>query len=279
LDSIATNFFDINSSAVDVFDLEILAGTNLPAEGSPNLVLINEKAVGEFKFGNADEAVGKQFTINNNGEYQNLQVAGVVRDFQFLPSMREMQSLVLRNREDQLGFALVKISNQNQAETLAALESSWKEVNPNSKFSYKFLDEELLFIHQVLGDVSSVIGLISFLAVFVSCLGLLGMATYTAQTRIKEIGIRKTLGSSTSQIVYLLSKAFLVLLGIAVLVAVPAAYFINNLWLNFFASRVSIGVVPIGIGVGAVMLISVGIIFSQAYRAATINPIESLRNE
>ena len=279
LDSISTNFFDINSSAVDVFDLEILAGTNLPAEGSPNLVLINEKAVGEFKFGSVDEAVGKQFTIDTNGEYQNLQVAGVVRDFQFLPSIREMESLVLRNREDQLGFALVKISNQNQAETLAALESSWKEVNPNSKFSYKFLDEELLFIHQVLGDVSSVIGLISFLAVFVSCLGLLGMATYTAQTRIKEIGIRKTLGSSTPQIIYLLSKAFLVLLGIAVLVAVPSAYFINNLWLNFFASRISIGVVPIGIGVGSVLLISLGIIFSQAYRAATINPIESLRNE
>jgi putative ABC transport system permease protein len=77
----------------------------------------------------------------------------------------------------------------------------------------------------------------------------------------------------------LLSKAFLVLLGIAILVAVPAAYFINNLWLNFFASRVSIGVVPIGIGVGAVLLISLGIIFSQAYRAATINPIESLRND
>lgn len=279
LDSITTNFFDINSEAVDVFELEILAGTNLPTEGNSNMVLINEKSVSEFKLGSLEEAIGKQLTINNDGEFQNLQVAGVVRDFQFLPSIREMESLVLRNREDQLGFALVKISNKNQAETLAALESSWNEVNPNSKFSYKFLDEELLFIHQVLGDVSSVIGLISFLAVFVSCLGLLGMATYTAQTRIKEIGIRKTLGSSTSQIIYLLSKSFLLLLGIAVLVAVPFSYFINNLWLNFFASRVSIGVVPIGIGVGAVLLISMGIIFSQAYRAATINPIESLRNE
>jgi putative ABC transport system permease protein len=279
LDSMSTNFFDINSAAVDVFELEILAGTNLPAEGNSNLVLINQQSVNEFKLGSLEEAIGKQLTINNDGEFQNLQVAGVVKDFHFLPSIREMESLVLRNREDQLGFALVKISNENQSETLAALESSWKEVNPNSKFSYKFLDEELLFIHQVLGDVSSVIGLISFLAIFVSCLGLLGMATYTAQTRIKEIGIRKTLGSSIPQIIYLLSKTFLALLGIAILMAVPAAYFINNLWLNFFASRVSIGAIPIGIGVGAILLISVGIIFSQAYRAATINPIESLRNE
>lgn len=279
LDSISSNFFDINSSAVGVFELEILAGTNLPAEGSPNLILINEKAVKEFNYGNNEEAVGKQLTINNNGEFQNLQVAGVVKNFQFLSPDQEMQSLVLRNRESEFGFALVKISNENQAQTLAALEASWKEVNPNSKFSYKFLDEELLFIHQVLGDVTSVIGLISFLAVFVSCLGLLGMATYTAQTRIKEIGIRKTLGSSIPEIIFLLSKTFLALLGIAILVAVPAAYFINNLWLNFFASRVSIGFVPIGIGVGAILLISLGIIFSQAYRAASVNPIESLRNE
>jgi putative ABC transport system permease protein len=279
LDSISTNYFDINSLAVEVLELEILAGTNLPAEGSPNLVLINELSVKEFNLGSNAEAVGKQLTIYHGGELQNLQVAGVVRDFQFLAPHREMQSLVLRNREDQFGFALVKISNENQAQTLAALEASWKEVNPNSKFSYKFVDQELLFIHQVLGDVTSVIGLISFLAIFVSCLGLLGMATYTAQTRIKEIGIRKTLGSSVPQIIYLLSKTFLALLGIAILVAVPAAYFINNLWLNFFASRVSIGVIPVGLGVGAILLISLGIIFSQGYRAATINPIESLRNE
>lgn len=279
LDSISSNFFDINSAAIGVFDLEILAGNNLPEEGSENLVLINEESVKTFSFGSNEEAIGKQLALSNGGEFQNVQVAGVVKDFQFLSPDREMQSLVLRNRESELGFALVKISNENQAQTLASLEASWKEVNPNSKFSYKYLDEDLLFIHQVLGDVTSVIGLISFLAVFVSCLGLLGMATYTAQTRIKEIGIRKTLGSSISQIIFLLSKTFLTLLGVAILVAVPAAYFINNLWLNFFASRVSIGVVPIGIGVGAILLISLVIVFSQAYRAATVNPIESLKNE
>ncbi len=90
------------------------------------------------------------------------------------------------------------------------------------------------------------------------------MAMYTAQTRVKEIGIRKTLGSSIPEIIYLLSMGFLKLLGIAILLAVPAAYFINNLWLNFFASRVSIGVIPIGIGVGSILLISLGIILSQS---------------
>ncbi|HSF55476.1 MAG TPA: ABC transporter permease [Algoriphagus sp.] len=278
-DSVSTNFFDINSSTVDVLDLNIIAGKNLPEEGSENLILINELAVKNFNLGSNEQAIGKQLTLSEDGEFKNLQIAGVLRDFQFLSPDREMESLVLRNRNEAMGFALVKVSGQNQAQTLASLEAAWKEVNPDSKFSYKYLDQELLFIHQVLGDVIAVIGLISFLAIFVSCLGLLGMAMYTAQTRVKEIGIRKTLGSSIPQIIFLLSRGFLKLLGIAILLAVPAAYFINDLWLKFFASRVSIGVIPIGIGVGAILVISLGIILSQSYRAALVNPIDSLKNE
>lgn len=278
-DSVSTNFFDINSGAVETLGLEIIAGKNLPFEGSENQVLINETALKNFDLGSLEEAIGKQIIILDGENFQNAEVTGVVKDFQFLSPDRPMESLLMRNRNSALGFAMVKISGTNPSETVASLENTWKDVNPNSKFSYMYLDQELLFIHEVLGDVMSVIGLISFLAIFVSCLGLLGMATYTAQTRVKEIGIRKTLGSSIPQIIVLLSKGFVTLLLVATLIAVPAAYFINNLWLEFFASRVSIGVVPIGIGVGSILIISLGIIFSQAYRAAIVNPIESLKNE
>ncbi|TDQ18496.1 putative ABC transport system permease protein [Algoriphagus boseongensis] len=279
LDSIQTNYFDINSGTVSVLDLELIAGNNLPEGGSENLVLINELAVNKFDLGSPADAIGKQLVIMDGEEFKNVEVAGIVKNFQFLSPDQAMESLVLRSRNSTMGFALVRVNGDNPSATIASLESAWKEVNPTTKFSYKYLDQELLFIHEVLGDVISVIGLISFLAIFVSCLGLLGMATYTAQTRVKEIGIRKTLGSSIPEIIALLSKGFIGLLFIAVLIAVPAAYFINNFWLEFFASRVSIGVVPIGIGVGSLMLISFGIIFSQAYRAAIINPIESLKNQ
>jgi putative ABC transport system permease protein len=278
-DSIVTNYFDINSHTINVLELNIVAGSNLPTEGNDHLILINELAVRNFNLGSNEQAIGKQLTLNEGGEFKNVQIAGVVRDFQFLSPDRPMQSLVLRNRKDAMGFALVKVSGQNTTQTLAALETAWKQVNPDSKFSYKYLDQELLFIHQVLGEVTTVIGLISFLAIFVSCLGLLGMAMYTAQTRVREIGIRKTLGSSVPQIIFLLSRGFLNLLGVAILLAVPAAYYINDLWLKFFASRVSIGVVPIGIGVGAILLISVAIILSQSYRAALANPIDSLKSD
>ena len=279
LDTLQSNFFDISSSTVDVLDLNIVAGKNLPVEGSENLILINELSVKNFNLGSNEQAIGKQLVLNDEGKFKNVQIAGVVRDFQFLSPDRPMESLVLRNRSDAMSFALVKVSGQNPTQTLASLEAAWKEVNPDSKFSYKYLDQELLFVHQVLGEVTAVIGLISFLAIFVSCLGLLGMAMYTAQTRVKEIGIRKTLGSSVPEIIYLLSKGFIKLLGVAIIVSVPAAYFINNLWLNFFASRVTIGVVSIGIGVGSILLISLGIILSQSYRAAVVNPIESLKSE
>jgi putative ABC transport system permease protein len=278
-DSIVSNYFDINSSTVDVLDLDILAGSNLPADGSDHLILINEQAVQKFNLGSIEQAVGKQLILNGGETFENVQIAGVVRDFQFLSPDRPMQSLVLRNRHDAMGFALVKVSGQNTSQTLAALETAWKQVNPDSKFSYKYLDQELLFVHQVLGEVTAVIGLISFLAIFVSCLGLLGMAMYTAQTRVREIGIRKTLGSSVPQIIFLLSRGFLTLLSIAIFLAVPAAYFINNLWLNFFASRVSIGIVPVGIGIVTILMISVAIILSQSYRAAMANPIDSLKSE
>lgn len=278
-DSISSNFFDITRTTIDVLDLKILAGNNLPLEGSENLILINEFAVKTFNLGTNEQAIGTQLTLNEGGQFKNVEIAGVVRDFQFLSPDREMESLVMRNRNDAMGFALVKVSGQNAQQTLASLEAVWKEVNPDSKFSHKYLDQELLFIHQVLGDVMAVIGLISFLAIFVSLLGLLGMAMYTAQTRVKEIGIRKTLGSSIPEIIYLLSKGFIKLLGIAIILSVPAAYFINSMWLNFFASKVTIGFAPIGIGVGSILLISLGIILSQSYRAAVVNPIDSLKSE
>lgn len=279
LDSIPTNYFDISAGTISVLDLELVEGKNLPEGGSENLVLINELAISKFDLGSPAEAVGKQLVIVEGEEFKNVEVAGVVKNFHFLSPDQAMESLILRNRNSSFGFALVKVNGENPSATVASLESAWKEVNPTAKFSYKYLDQEILFIHEVLGDVISVIGLISFLAIFVSCLGLLGMATYTAQTRVKEIGIRKTLGSSIPEIIALLSKGFIGLLFVAVLIAVPAAYFINNFWLEFFASRVSIGVIPIAIGVGSLLLISLGIIFSQAYRAAIVNPIESLKNE
>jgi putative ABC transport system permease protein len=277
-DSLQINFLDIDSKCVDVWNLRLLAGKNLPeiaVTSGEQYVLINQKMVADFKYQSAADAVGQKLLIDG----QNVEIVGVVKDFQFLNVNQQMRPLVLRNRADQFGFASIKISGKNTSETIASLEKQWKAVNPMTKFEYQFLDQQLLFIHSMLGDVAIVLGFLAFLAVLISCLGLLGMATYTAETRQKEIGVRKVLGSSVWQIIVLLSRGFAVLLLVAVVIATPLAYFVNNLWLNFFASRVSIGLGVLAIAILSMVVISLLVVLSQAWRAAVMNPVESLKTE
>jgi putative ABC transport system permease protein len=137
----------------------------------------------------------------------------------------------------------------------------------------------MLITYSMLCDVAKVIGSLSLLAVLISCLGLLGMAAYTAETRAKEISIRKIVGSSVSQIIVLLTRGFVKLLLIATVIALPAAYLLNNMWLQFFAHRVSISPLTLVLSVLAMFIISLLTVFSQSWRAAFTNPIKKLRSE
>jgi putative ABC transport system permease protein len=277
-DSLHTNYFDIDAKSVDIWDLKLVAGKNLPEIPSQNgesYILVNEKLVEKFKYGSPNQAVGQKILLDGN----NVEIVGVVKDFQFLDVMRAIEPLMLRNRQSQLNFASVRVTGTNQQETVKFLEEAWKKVNPTTKFQYAFLDQELLLVHTMFSNIANVLGFIAFLAVFISCLGLLGMATYTAETRRKEMGIRKVLGSGVFQIILLLSKNYVYMIGIAVLIATPLAYFINNLWLEFFVSRVSISPAVLLLGIFILLTISLLTVLSQAWRAAKVNPVESLKAE
>ena len=231
--------------------------------------------VEKFKLGTPQEAVGQKILVGEN----TVEVVGVVKDFQFLNVMREIEPLMLRNRQSEFNYATIRISGNNQQETTKYLEETWKKVNPTTNFEYEFLDEELLLVHTVFSNVANVLGFIAFLAVFISCLGLLGMATYTAETRRKEMGIRKVLGSGAFQIILLLSKNYIKMIAISVVIATPLAYFINNLWLEFFVSRVTISPSVLIFGIFILLAISSLTVLSQAWRAAKVNPVESLKVE
>ena len=229
----------------------------------------------KFKFGSPSQAVGQKIFVDGN----NVEIVGVVKDFQFLDITRPIEPLMLRNRQSELNFANIRILGTNQKETVKYLDETWKKVNPTTKFEFAFLDQELLLVHTMFSNIANVLGFIAFLAVFISCLGLLGMATYTDETRRKEMGIRKVLGSGALQIILLLSKSYVYMIGIAVLIATPLAYFINNLWLDFFVSRVSISPTVLLLGIFILLTISLLTVFSQAWRAAKVNPVESLKAE
>ncbi|HNU42577.1 MAG TPA: ABC transporter permease, partial [Cyclobacteriaceae bacterium] len=161
---------------------------------------------------------------------------------------------------------------------VAAIEKSWAAINPDLKIDYKTVDSEVKKFYEIIfGDIVSVLTVIASLAILISCLGLLGMATYTLETRIKEISIRKVLGSSNGSLIVLLSKGFVGLLLIAVVIAVPLAYVANKFWLELIAYHTSFDASVILIGVLILILFAIITIGSQTLRATFVNPVENLK--
>jgi putative ABC transport system permease protein len=146
-------------------------------------------------------------------------------------------------------------------------------------FKYEFFDQELAATNQGIFDVVSVLGFLAFLAVTISCLGLLGMATYTTERRRKEVGIRKVLGAADLGIALLLSREFLKMLALAVALGVPLTYGINALWLQHFPNRVPFGAGTLGLGTGILLGLGLLTIASQTLRAARSKPVDALRAE
>lgn len=274
-DSLEVRFIDVDARCMDVWGLQLLAGKDVSDTKDGKQVLINETLLKELNYGAPSQALGQRLRIGTG----QVEITGVVKDFQFLDVTQGVKPLLLRNRSEELSFITLRFTGNKAADVLPFLETTWKQVNPTAKFEYEFFDEQLLIAHTVMSNLAGILGFIAFLAVLISCLGLLGMATYTAETRQKEIGVRKVLGSSVGQIIYLLSKDYLRLLAVAVVIATPIAYFINNSWLEFFIQRVSITPwILIGC-VFILLIISFLTVFSQSWRAARTNPVNSLRAE
>ncbi len=184
-------------------------------------------------------------------------------------------------RYDPSRFNLVQVKYSGSYDDAAkSVEQAWAKVNPTQKLDYKSFEEEVKFFYTtIFSDFVTVVGVIALLAIVIACLGLLGMATYTTETRLKEISIRKVLGSSSEALVYLISKSFMKLLAVAIVIAVPFAWFINNMWLELIAYRTPFSWTVITIGVGIVVLLGVLTIGSQTVKAAFTNPVNSLKNE
>ncbi|KPM47305.1 ABC transporter permease [Jiulongibacter sediminis] len=275
-DSLQTSYFDIDKAVLEVWKIPLLAGEGLPLNPSDHSILVNEEFVKNAGYGSPAQAIGQGI---NFADDDNVQIVGVVKDFHYLLPNQHTENLMLRNRKSTFEYVTIRTSGIDNSEAIASLEADWKSVNPDSKFEYKWMDDQLLFMHRMLRDITSVIGFISLLAILISCLGLLGMAAYNAESRVKEMGIRLVLGSSVKQIIFILSKGFLKLLAVAAVIALPLAYFINNLWLQDFAERITLGPGILLAGVLSMALLSLSMVFSQSYRVAVRNPVESLRSE
>jgi len=263
---------------ISVLQLPLMAGKGLPAGDTGRYVLLNESAVKALGFKEPAAAVG-EFLRPAGNDSTALQIAGVIKNFHLGLDHDQIEPLVLQNIPTLLKFVNVRIASADLRSTVSALEKKWRAIDPVHTFQYQFFDDQLAAVSQGLFDIVSILGYMAFIAITIASLGMLGMATYTTERRIKEVGIRKTLGGKELGIAMLLSKEFIQVLVIAILIAAPLSYFLNSLWLNKFPNRVTMGWDTILTGILILLVPGLAAIGSQTLRAARRNPIAALRTE
>lgn len=267
---------------LETYGIHMLAGSpfslRFPTEDTP--FLVNEAMVRRLGFQNPADAIGTTFSWS--GTYRSGHIVGVVRDFH-VTSLHEVIApmVILPMPEDQWWrtFISVRVQSDNMQHALEVLESTWRRLTPAGAYSYFFVDESLERLHQQDLRVAKTTGVFAGLSVAVACLGLFALAAYSAERRTKEIGVRKVLGASVPSVIGLLSKEFAALILVANGLAWPLAYVFTNQWLQGFAYRIPLGVLPFvlsGVSAFVIAMIAVGY---RSIRAAFANPVDSLRYE
>jgi len=260
---------------VSTVKLQIVAGRDFSKDFATDSAgyVINEEAVKRLGYASP---IGRSLTIwGNKGK-----IIGVVKDFHFSSLHDKIKPLILYYGEKAgSGSMLIRTVPGQTKEALASLGSLYKQLNPDFQFTYTFSDDEYNKLYNSEQIVNKLSDAFAFLAIFISCLGLLGLAMFTAEQRVKEIGIRKVLGASVMSLFGLLSSEFLVLVVIALLIAIPVASFAMNYWLQSFAYHTPVQWWIFALSGGLIILIALATVSFQAIKAALINPIKSLRSE
>lgn len=271
--------FHVDADYIKNLQLEFIAGENFKAglDVSRRQVILNEKALVSFDFEDARSAVGEIIITNDTTE---LIVIGVLKNFNFRPLNYQLGPLVLRYDPEAISIASVSYSGGRQ-ELESELTVLWSSLDPLHQLEVMSMEETIdnAYIDSGFMDVITIISYVAFLAVCIACLGMLGMAMYTTQTRIREIGLRKALGASVSGVVVLLSKSFLWLIGLGVLIGTPIAYFLSDMFISNYAYRITITPWTMLSSIGLLFLLGVITISSQTIVAARRNPVKSLRYE
>ncbi|MFQ5569479.1 MAG: ABC transporter permease [Rhodothermales bacterium] len=242
--------------------------------------LLNRASVRALGWGETDP-IGKKITqfANTPENFFTGEVVGVIEDFHYASLHQEIGSLAIRLSNFPLPFLAVRIRPDDISGTLAFLEETWRTFAPDEPFQYTFLDEDFNAQYQAEERLGNIFTAFALFAILIACLGLFGLASFTAEQRKKEIGVRKALGASIPQIVLLLSKEFTKLVLIAFVVAAPVAYFAMNDWLQDFAYQTSLGVGTFLIAGILALAIAWLTVSYQSVKAAVANPVESLRYE
>lgn len=277
-ENLFVNILAVDYDYAETFELGIVAGRDFDLSyGTDHQegFVINEQAVKTFKWSSPQAAIGQRLVV----EGKEGKVVGVVRDYNFQSLRQSVLPLVLEVNPGVFSYYSIRIENRDIPNTIDFIRSQWQIYFPGKVFEYTFLDDSLDNAYRSEEALSSMVGYFAFIAIFIACFGLFGLAALTTKQRFKEIGIRKVLGASLGQVLRLISLDFLQLICIAIIIAAPVTWYLLNAWLAEFAYRIDFPwMMYLLTGVGVLILAALTICY-QAVKAAMNNPVESLRHE
>ena len=271
---------DGDTSFIGLYHIQLIAGKNVLPTDSATQFLINETLAHQLGFKNPAEAVG-HYLVYGGKDGRSLPITGVMADFH-LASMRTAIHPLVFFSNLHYGYVMhvaLHPSPENIKSALDKMGAAWKEIYPEVDFSYTFLDKEIENFYSQDKKLSSLLSWATGIAILISCMGLLGLVIYTANQRAKEISVRKVLGATVVQLVSLLSKEFILLVGVAFVIAVPVAWYLSHQWLQNFAYHTKLDWWLFGVGGVFMLVVALLILCARAVRAAMANPIKNLRSE
>lgn len=267
-------FADVNY--IPTYALKLVAGRNYVESDTISEFVVNETFA--RKLGYSPHALlGKMFKLGSRRPY--MPIVGVVQDFHTRPLQEEIRPCLLAAHRRAYYEASIRIEAQNMKEALSHIENVWSAAFPEFVYRFEFLDQRLASFYQEELKMSQLFRVFAAIAIFIGCIGLLGLISFVAAQRTKEIGVRKVLGASVIDILGLISKDFAVLITIAFAVAAPVAYFVMNNWLENFAYRIDVGLGVFAATIAVTLIIASATVGYRALQAALANPIEALRYE
>jgi putative ABC transport system permease protein len=281
---LTTKSMAVDDDFAEMIGFEIVAGRAFSKETSDSLsIMLNETAVRTLDIADPVGKKLRQIQRTANGSVEvTFEIVGVIRDFNFQSLRDPVTPLTIQSNETfggGAGYAFARVNGESMTSCVEGIEAAWKELLPDQPFKYSFMDQELADLYEAEKKAGQVFGVFSALAIVIACVGLFGLAAYTANLRTKEIGIRKVLGASVFSVFLLLSRDFTKLIVVAFVLSIPTSWYIMNQWLEGFAYRINVGISAFAIAGIAVILIAWITVSYQSIRAAIVNPVNSLRSE
>jgi putative ABC transport system permease protein len=270
----------VDSDYLKTMEMEIVAGRDFnPQYASDSTAMIINEATLPIINVTAEEALGMRISEEIDQENPTYYtIIGVVKDFHYTSLRNNIGALGIQLNSDAENMA-VRMSGGDYENNISAIENTWNAMAPGQPFDYRFMDEAFNTTYEAEQKLSQIFFIFTMLSIFIACLGLFGLAAFNAEKRTKEIGVRKVLGATVSQISYRLTVDFLKLVGVAIVISLPLGWFAMNKWLEDFSYRIEIGIGIFALAAVLAIVVAIVTVSYQSIKAAVVNPVKSLRSE